>query len=260
MTNLTTAGARYRMWNKDQKPPQRGESTRAAASDISGKHRKRGSILLLLVLAAIGMAFGCNSAFRSWLSGILMLFTQKSVHTLAGSLRSFGPWAAIYALVLSIFQAVFLPWLPRILPLAICMVFGSVYGFFLSFMGVISGGSVCFFLSRLLLRTHVERLEPQAIRRLSVNLGGTACFAALLCFPGATGIVGYLAGMSNLNYSRYLLGVAAGEGIGLAAYWLYCTPYSTLLPVRVRAYLVLIGILVFVIRYVITHRISKEKR
>ena len=211
---------------------------------------------LLLLLAALALGLLLSPALRARLTGLVMLFTQKSPHTLAGALRSAGGFAAPYALLLTVFRAAVLPWLPPLMPLADGMVFGTAAGFLVSTAGTLLAGSVCFWLSRLLLRNAVNLLEPPAVGHAAARWGGCCCCCALLIFPGATGIVGYLAGISGVSFRRYLAGALPGEAVVLTACVRYCSPYKTLLPSTARLCLNLAGLAVLVVCAVI---IYKEK-
>lgn len=222
------------MWSnapsKEKQPPQRREKSGAAASVVSEQWVKVGRLVVLLCLGVLGAAVLASPALRGRLSGVGMLFTQKSVHTLAGALRAAEGWGGVYSLLLAVVQAAALPWLPRLLPLANGMVFGASIGLLLSLAGALLGGSLCFGTARLLLRPIAARLEPPGAARWTANLGGALVCGALLCVPGASGLAGVLAGLSGLSLGRYWAGAAVGETITLLASVLCCTPYTPLLP------------------------------
>ena len=239
-----------------QRVPRRGGNPRAAAPAVLGSWGKRCRLGLLLFLAALALGLLLIPVLRARLSGLVMLFTQRSPHTLAGALRAAGGYAVPCSLLLSVFRAAVLPWLTPLLPLADGMVFGAAAGLLVSAAGALLAGAVCFWLSRLLLRNAVHLAEPPAVGRAAARWGGAWCCCALLVFPGATGVVGYLAGLSGVSFRRYLAGALPGEAAVLTACARFCSPYKTLLPSTARLCLALAGLAVLAACSVI---ILKEK-
>lgn len=234
------------MWNNctgnRRRVPQRGGKSRATAPVVSGVYGRRIRWGLICTLVLLGICLILSPTLQGRLRGVIMLFSQKSVHTLAGALRSAGPLALPYVLFLTVFRAAVLPWMLPLLPLADSMVFGTAVGFAVSLIAALLAGSACFWVSRLLLRETVFRLEPPQAGCAAARWGGVWCCAALLVFPGTTGFVGYLSGMLGLSYRRYLAGAVAGEAIVLLAILRCCSPFQTLLPDTSRMCLALAGL------------------
>lgn len=250
------------MWSNHKRtgrraPQRRGES-RAVAPVVLGERGRILRILLICALILIAVGLILSPALRGRLSGAVMLFSQKSVHTLAGALRSAGRFALPYALLLTVFRAAVLPWMQSLLPLANSMVFGAAVGFAVSQFAALTAGSACFWISRLLLRDAVYASEPLPLRRAAARWGGVWCCAALLLFPGATGSVGYFLGMLGVTFRRYLAGAAVGEAIFLLALARYCSPYKTLLPDAARLCLALMGLAALAACLVYAHRTRKK--
>ena len=178
----------------------------------------------LLPLAAL-LIFICLPPIRARFLGIAMLFTQGSVQTLQGAIRSAAS-PGLFSVFLSAFHTACLPWLPPRQFLASAACLGSIYGGILSLLGVLLGSSLWYWLLRLLLSPLWNRRKTAAAGPFpsALLLGG------ILLFQGMSGPLLALAGGLKLPYGRSLLGTALGAGTLIGLYSYFCGPYSSYLP------------------------------
>lgn len=231
--NPITAGAQFRM--------------------LSNKTKIRIQLAAWVVLLLAAGAVVIFPPLRSAFLAKVMLFTQKSPQTLAGALRSVGSWQLGYAMVLAVFREMFLPWIAPVLTIADTMVFGTVPGMMVAWLGNMIGASICFVLSNLLFCRRSLYLPLQsAVQRW----GSIGCVVLLFLSPSAGGIAGYLMGFGGLRWKRWFWGIAAGEFAVTLAYGFCCSPYVTTLPnnvtwiMRIIAVILLVGIIA-------VHRLKK---
>lgn len=195
--------------------------------------------MLILLPAAFG-AFLLVPAVRTAFYGTCMLFTQRSVHTLMGALKS-AQFSGVYSIWLGIFQSLILPFLKPILFIANKVVFKSIIGGLLSFAGSVAGGMSCYAVGRILLGDVIGKLiKPQypVVQRLSV------CLLLILsfCFPHLYPIFCFLAGLMEISVWQCLLACMFGRIPVIIAYTLYTNAYATLLPANARWVLAVLGI------------------
>ena len=182
-------------------------------------------LLCLLTASAVTASFFLIPEFRSLLTGLLMLFSQRSVQSLQGAINA-SAFPFLYAAFLSFIQR-FLCWFPprQIIAAAFCL------GIFPGMAASLAGGStaclLCYFIGRLL---------PVRLREkwLSKNIKGFSAFAiglgASMTFLGYSGPACFLFGTLRLSSPALLWGCFIGMLSEVAAYSLLCSPYSSFLP------------------------------
>ena len=125
-------------------------------------------LLCLLTASVVTASFFLIPEFRSRLTGLLMLFSQRSVQSLQGAINA-SAFPFFYAAFLSFIQR-FLCWFPprQIIAAVFCL------GIFPGMAASLAGGSaaclLCYFIGRLL----PARLRE---KRLSKNIKGFSAFA-----------------------------------------------------------------------------------
>lgn len=205
------------MWkNKGQFLPQRREICAAAFA--------------ILVLTVAGAAYVLIPPVQSWFRGILMLFSQRSVHTLVGAIRASGAGGFVAVILLTLFQMVLLPNRAPLVFLAAPAALGQPIGWVSAWIGALFGSGLCFCISRCLLRPVVRRLEPHQIRDTVQTISGGLTAATVLLLPSAPGIAAYLIGATAVRPGRYLLWTALSHMILLGIYTQCCNLLRTSLP------------------------------
>ena len=175
-------------------------------------------LLCLLTASVVTASFFLIPEFRSLLTGLLMLFSQRSVQSLQG---------AINAAAFLFFIQRFLCWFPprQIIAAVFCL------GIFPGMAASLAGGSaaclLCYFIGRLL----PARLRE---KRLSKNIKGFSAFAiglgVSMTFLGYSGPACLLLGALRLSLPALIWGCFIGMLSEVAAYSLLCSPHSSFLP------------------------------
>lgn len=182
-------------------------------------------LLCLLTASVVTASFFLIPEFRSLLTGLLMLFSQRSVQSLQGAINA-SAFPFFYAAFPSFIQR-FLCWFPprQIIAAVFCL------GIFPGMAASLAGGSaaclLCYFIGRLL----PVRLRE---KRLSKNIKGFSAFAiglgVSMTFLGYSGPACLLLGALRLSSPVLIWGCFIGMLSEVAAYSLLCSPHSSFLP------------------------------
>lgn len=166
---------------------------------------------------------------RTAFHGSCMLFTQRSVHVLIGSLNG-AACPALKGLWLAVFQCVVLPFLNPMLMAAEGAVLGTAAGIVCAAAGYLLGGLCCHALADALLGWALRRWLSERRRE---QLRAYAVFPLLLlgcCLPAYYPLCCYLAGALGLR-RRSALALTVLTALPMAAAYVLLTGvYSTYLP------------------------------
>ncbi len=184
--------------------------------------RSRALYIRGAVLAALIIGWLCVPSFKSWLSGMVMLFTQRSVQSLQGNINT-AAFPVLSVFKQSAFHSAVMFFLPprQIVAAAACL--GPVMGIAASMAGSMAGAAAWYWLlypvlKKPVLQDKLKNTSPWLTSGLTGLLGG---------------IWGPIMGISALLKLPFLR-CAAGVGtMGLAVtlmYALLCSPFSALLP------------------------------
>lgn len=163
------------------------------------------SILLLLV----------GWGFRAELiPAIQQMFSADSMNAVADYLRGFGIWTLVVSLIMMVLQAVIAPLPSTLIIGANGVIFGVWQGVLLSWFGVLAGASVSYWLARWLGREFIVRwfgnTHLQQVDRMSDTDGFWIVLMARLIPIISLDVISYLAGLSRMEYWRFLIASAIG--------------------------------------------------
>ena len=182
-------------------------------------------LLCLLTASAVTASFFLIPEFRSLMTGLLMLFSQRSVQSLQGAINA-SAYPFLYAAFRSFIQR-FLCWFPprQIIAAVFCL------GIFPGMAASLAGGSaaclLCYFIGRLLparLRAKRPAKKIKGFSAFAIGLGVS------ITFLGYSGPACFLLGALRLSSPALLWGCFIGMLSEVAAYSLLCSPYSSFLP------------------------------
>ncbi len=139
---------------------------------------------------------------------------ENTIEGVVAQIRAWGPWAALGSIVL-MFVHSFLPFPAEIITLANGMVFGSVWGTVITWVGAMLGAISTFALVRLLGRPFVHRMLSEGqLRRMSAwssTRGGTALLIGRLIPLIAFNLLNYAAALTDISWWTFIW--ATGLGI-----------------------------------------------
>lgn len=170
-------------------------------------------IISWLVLAGVILAAGLT---LWWAGGGQLwweLFSDRE--RMRQVIESAGPVAPAVFVLLLVVQAVLAPLPAPAVATAGGYLFGTLPGFFLTWLGVLLGGVLCFALSRILGRRFVERsTRLKGLDRYVEEHGAITVFVLRLIPVVSFDAISYAAGLTGLSFWKFLLATALGMAPG----------------------------------------------
>lgn len=162
---------------------------------------------------SIGLVMVAAVALVLWWTGgwglLWELFSDRD--RLQRAVESFGPLAPAVFVLLLVAQAVLAPLPAPAVAAAGGYLFGTLEGFFLTWLGALLGGVLCFFLSRAFGREFVIRSERiKGLDRRVEEHGAILIFVLRLVPVISFDAISYAAGLTGVSFWRFFLATALG--------------------------------------------------
>ena len=128
-------------------------------------------------------------------------------------LLSYGPWAVLISAGLMIAQAVIAPLPANVITITNGLVFGPLWGAFLSWSTMLMGSSLCFLLSRTVGRPFALRMAGESLERAEgffKRYGLPAVFVVRIVPFVPFDAISFGAGLVGVPYLKFLLATAIG--------------------------------------------------
>lgn len=198
---------------------------------------------------------------------IMFYFMNKdimNVDTLKNLILDSGYFAPlIYIIAFSLVPLTFFP--DSLLAILGGTIFGLSRGFLYTSIGALIGGSISFFISRILGQSFVEKLENDKLKNIQNLLKDNGFLMILLLrliplFP--FDLISYGAGLTKISYKDFLLGTLIGiiPGIlvfvNLGAQWISFNKESIYLSVSLLILFIIVSL--FLKKIYINKHLSKE--
>ncbi|MEM8530780.1 MAG: TVP38/TMEM64 family protein [Chloroflexota bacterium] len=153
--------------------------------------------------------------FRAeWFPLVQQMFSAASMNAMADYLRGFGLWTLVVSLIMMILQAVIAPLPSTLIIGANGVIFGVWQGVLLSWFGVLAGASMSYWLARWLGREFIIRWlgtkHMQQVDQMSERDGFWIVLMARLIPIISLDVISYLAGLSRMEYWRFIIASAIG--------------------------------------------------
>ncbi|MBU0466237.1 MAG: VTT domain-containing protein [Nanoarchaeota archaeon] len=166
------------------------------------------SFLVLLILILAG-------SYYSYISeGIIYSIATNDTDYVVNYINSFGSLAALILILLVILEVVAAPIPHLILYVVSGILFGTFLGGFLVLAGNLIGAALAFIIARTIAREYIsKKIEGKNKRRfdkLSEKYGAFAIFFLRINPITSSDIFSYLAGLSKMKLSHFLIGTALG--------------------------------------------------
>lgn len=158
-----------------------------------------------------------------------------------------GPLAPVVYMLLLVVQAIVLPLPAPPVAMAGGYAFGTLFGFVLTWLGVLIGGAASFGISRAFGRRFVVRSKHLASLDRQAQEHGTIIVFVLRLIPLVSfDAVSYAAGLSGLSFSRFLLATAFGMTPGTFTFVYLGGAPATPGPYLVLSLLILIAVAAYI--------------
>jgi uncharacterized membrane protein YdjX (TVP38/TMEM64 family) len=162
-----------------------------------------------VVVGAVVLALWWLGGGQEWWE----LFSDRE--RLRQVLQEAGPLAPVAYVSLLVVQAVLAPLPAPAVAFAGGYVFGTFWGFVLTWLGALLGGTLCFALSRVFGRGFVERsTRLEGLDRQIEEHGAVIIFVLRLIPLISFDAISYAAGLSGLSFRRFLIATALGMAPG----------------------------------------------
>jgi len=153
--------------------------------------------LVFIFVSVVSFRLGILPALGNKLTGIS--FTTEDF---TDFIRSLGPWGVAGSVALMILHS-FVPFPAELLTMANGMVFGPVWGVFITWTGAMFGAYAAFGLTRWLGRTFVEKWTPARYRKKidewSLEEGSKTLLIARMIPVISFNVVNYAAGLTKIS-------------------------------------------------------------
>ncbi|MEG0370858.1 MAG: VTT domain-containing protein [Clostridium sp.] len=161
-----------------------------------------------LILLTISMLFNLD---------IIRGITTEEVKEYILSFGNLAP--IIYIILFTIVPLTFFP--DALLVIIAGLIFGIAKGYIYTLVGVITGGSLAFFLSRILGSGFIKKLANEKLDKLekSIEKKGFSIVLILRLIPlFPFDVISYAAGLTNIRYKEYLLATILGTVPGILVF------------------------------------------
>lgn len=177
-----------------------------------------------------------------WADLLRLFEEQDSVERLRELLLSYWPWTPLVSIFLLTLESVIAPLPAWPVIAANVYLFGPVGGFFVSWIGALTGASACFWLARALGREKIARWLGkgpvwQRVDEFTAERGFTIWLVARLIPVTNLDPLSYLAGLSRVGFPTFLLATALGTLPWVLLYTLFAHDLM-----RVREYGARLGV------------------
>lgn len=148
------------------------------------------------------------------------LLQQASPENIRDQVLAFGPWGpVIYVILFTFVPLTLFP--DAVLAIASGMAFGMWRGFLLTWLGALSGGSLAFWLARVIGQEAMEKLQKRMGHKPHEvpHMKGFLSVLVLRLVPLVPfDVVSYGAGLSHVRYRDFIFGTAVGIIPGVCVY------------------------------------------
>lgn len=177
--------------------------------------KKYTRIILIAVLVILTLISLTVEPVKAWLKNVFTILSSMNVESVIEFIRSYGAWAAAISFFLMILQSVAAPIPAFLITFANAAIFGWVKGALLSWTSAMAGAAVCFYISRILGRSAVEKLAGKtALGSVDVFFKRYGNHAVLVCrlLPFISfDLVSYAAGLTGMGFWGFFIATGIGQ-------------------------------------------------
>jgi uncharacterized membrane protein YdjX (TVP38/TMEM64 family) len=180
---------------------------------------KSGAIFLMIIIIAVILAI----VLKEQLKGITALLSKGSIEQVVVIMRSWGIAAPVLSILLMMFQSIAAPIPAFLISAANGIIFGIVWGSFISWLGAMLGAFLSFFLARYFGEKFVRKMIKKErlwdkVDSISSRQGFKVVLVARLLPIVSFDFISYAAGLSSIKVASFLVSTGIGMLPGTVAY------------------------------------------
>ncbi|WP_280770825.1 TVP38/TMEM64 family protein [Salipaludibacillus daqingensis] len=176
---------------------------------------KKNVLFIIFALVLFVIIYLSFPSVRLFIDESVMRLASGDISEVRDYLMTFGMWAPIISTFMMILSVLIAP-IPAFLPtFANGLLFGTFFGFILSWTSALIGATIAFYIAKNLGRPFVEKfVSVRALNwtdRFISRFGLQSIITARIVPVVSYGIVSYTAGLTSLRFRTYIIGSAIGQ-------------------------------------------------
>lgn len=176
---------------------------------------KRSKIVLMFIFVTCILVYFFVPLINKGVTKAISTLSSLGVEGVVEYIRGYGAYAAIISFLLMVLQSIIAPIPAFVITLSNAVIFGWVKGAILSWSSAMVGASMCFYISRILGRDVVEKLNSKgALKNIDVffeKYGNYAVLVARLLPFVSFDLVSYAAGLTSMNFASFFIATGIGQ-------------------------------------------------
>ena len=176
---------------------------------------KKSKIALMVIFVVCVLIYFFVPSINKGVTKAISTLSSLGVEGVVEYIRGYGAYAAIISFLLMVLQSIIAPIPAFVITLSNAVIFGWVKGAILSWSSAMVGASMCFYISRILGRDVVEKLNSKgALKNIDVffeKYGNYAVLVARLLPFISFDLVSYAAGLTSMNFASFFIATGIGQ-------------------------------------------------
>ena len=176
---------------------------------------KKSKIALMVIFVVCVLIYFFVPSINKGVTKAISTLSSLGVEGVVEYIRGYGAYAVIISFLLMVLQSIIAPIPAFVITLSNAVIFGWVKGAILSWSSAMVGASMCFYISRILGRDVVEKLNSKgALKNIDVffeKYGNYAILVARLLPFVSFDLVSYAAGLTSMNFASFFIATGIGQ-------------------------------------------------
>ena len=176
---------------------------------------KKSKIALMVIFVVCVLIYFFVPSINKGVTKAISTLSSLGVEGVVEYIRGYGAYAVIISFLLMVLQSIIAPIPAFVITLSNAVIFGWIKGAILSWSSAMVGASMCFYISRILGRDVVEKLNSKgALKNIDVffeKYGNYAVLVARLLPFISFDLVSYAAGLTSMNFASFFIATGIGQ-------------------------------------------------
>ena len=176
---------------------------------------KKSKIALMVIFVVCVLIYFFVPSINKGVTKAISTLSSLGVEGVVEYIRGYCAYAAIISFLLMVLQSIIAPIPAFVMTLSNAVIFGWIKGAILSWSSAMVGASMCFYISRILGRDVVEKLNSKgALKNIDIffeKYGNYAILVARLLPFVSFDLVSYAAGLTSMNFASFFIATGIGQ-------------------------------------------------